>query len=147
MLIETPYCSRPDCVQKFVCANDHCCWSDGEVGTGASGQMVEAKRAVRIGSIFTFVYFLGFTIVMPFLQAHRDALECDALCYGSQTSLRSALSLVGSVIVNRLSDRIGRKPTLWLGIVGSLASLSIGLAIPSLTGMWLGIAKQFSFRK
>ena len=54
-------------------------------------------------------------------SAQRDKLGCDALCLGSMTSARSALSLVGGVLVGRLSDGVGRKPAVLLGLAGGLA--------------------------
>ena len=61
-----------------------------------------------LGALSVFVSMLGASLTFPFLQAQRDSLGCDALCYGSLSSARSALSLIGSAIIGRLSDRVGR---------------------------------------
>jgi len=98
-----------------------------------------AKRGVLLGNLFIFFSSFGMTLTMPFLQARRDELGCDALCYGSMTSARSALGLLGSLMIGRLSDRTGRRPMLCLGLLGTLVSLSVAIVMPSLFGMWLAL--------
>ena len=73
------------------------------------------------------------------MQTQRDSLGCDALCYGSMMSTRSALSLIGSILVGRLSDKIGRIRVLWIGLISSILSYYIGYSIPSIQGMWLAM--------
>ncbi len=94
---------------------------------------------ITIGSISVFISFFGASLTFPFLQAHRDKLECDALCYGSMNSLRSGLSLVGAVLVGRLSDRLGRKVALWIGCASSLVSYLINWSSLSLSGLWMSM--------
>lgn len=78
-------------------------------------------------------------ITFPFAQARRDALDCDALCQGGQTSMRSGLTLIGAALVGRASDRLGRIPMLWMGVAATLASLSINGSYDTLDGMWWAI--------
>ena len=66
-------------------------------------------------------------------------MGCDALCYGSMMSARSALSLIGSILVGRMSDKIGRIRVLWIGLISSVASYYIGYSIPTMQGMWLAM--------
>ena len=51
-------------------------------------------------------------------------------------SARSALSLVGSVLVGRMSDKIGRIRVLWIGLISSIISYYIGYSVPTIGGMW-----------
>ena len=67
------------------------------------------------------------------------AAGCDALCYGSMMSARSALSLIGSVLVGRMSDKMGRLHVLWIGLGSSILSYWISYSMPSIMGMWLSI--------
>ncbi|KAK1743715.1 hypothetical protein QTG54_005312 [Skeletonema marinoi] len=89
-------------------------------------------------------------------RTRRDELGCDALCYGSMTSVRGALGLVGTALIGRLSDRndsllakslgsvgkggnnSGRRGCLLLGIIASLLGLIIALD-DSLIGLWLSM--------
>lgn len=75
----------------------------------------------------------------PFLQSQRDSLGCDALCYGTMQSARSGLTLVGSVFVGRLSDRLGRKTCLYIGLAASVLSYAISVNFNSLEGMRLAM--------
>lgn len=94
---------------------------------------------MTLGVLSVFLSILGASLTFPFMQAQRDLLQCDALCYGSMQSARSALSLVGSVVVGRMSDQLGRFPVLWIGITSSLVSYCITFSSQSLTGMWLAM--------
>jgi len=65
--------------------------------------------------------------------------SCDALCVGSMTSTRSALGLVGGVIVGRLSDHYGRRSALVLGLLAGIMSTIIFGLVDSLQGLWLSM--------
>lgn len=81
----------------------------------------------------------GFAICMPFFQSRRDELNCDVLCQGSMTSLRSFLNLIGSVIIGRLSDNLSdRKKCIYLGALASIADFIILGSTFSISGLWWG---------
>lgn len=82
---------------------------------------------------------IGASLTFPFLQAQRDKLSCDALCYGSMQSARSALNMIGTFMIGRLSDRLGRSKVLWIGTSASLFSYGINLYSDSITMMWLSM--------
>src|SRR6056300_1420588 len=107
----------------------------------------------------TSIFFLicGLSLTFPQMQSRRDELGCDTLCYGSMTSLRGALGLVGTAVIGRLSDRndsllaksfesvgkfggsSGRRGCLVLGIIASLAGCIIAVTMNSLLGLWLSL--------
>ena len=58
---------------------------------------------------------------------------------GSMTSVRSALDLVGKVIVGRLSDTMGRFPALNLGVLASMMGTTLFGTMDSLNGLWLAM--------
>jgi hypothetical protein len=43
----------------------------------------QVNYGVLLGSLSVFMSFVGASATFPFLQAQRDALSCDALCYGT----------------------------------------------------------------
>jgi len=96
-------------------------------------------RGVMLGSIMSFISVAAAAISFPFMQTRRDALGCDALCQGGQTSLRSGLMLVGASLIGRSSDQFGRKPMLMIGLVASLSSLAISASMDTILGMWIAI--------
>jgi hypothetical protein len=111
--------------------------------TGATPEVPETRspkppqhRGILIGSLMSFLSVSAAAVSFPFTQTRRDALGCDALCQGGQTSLRSALTLVGATLIGRASDRFGRVPMLWVGLLASLASLAISGGLDTLQGLW-----------
>jgi len=100
-----------------------------------------------LGSVMSFISVSAAAVTFPFLQVRRDALGCDALCQGGQTSLRSALTLVGATVVGHASDRLGRIPMLWLGTAGSMLSLALNLGMDSLTGTWVALVPVALFNQ
>jgi len=119
----------------------------------------EALRGTLYGSLSLALIIAGFSLTMPHLQSRRDALQCDSLCYGSMTSARSALSLVGGFFISRLSDRdtsfvartigggSGRKACLYIGTVASIIGLMIGGATFSIAGMYLSMVPGALFQQ
>ena len=95
-------------------------------------------RGILYGSLSVAFLIGGYGICMPFYQSRRDELQCDSLCYGSMTSLRSFLSLFGSALVGRMSD-YGRKWCLMVGCIASLVGLFINASTFSIQGMYLGM--------
>jgi MFS family permease len=105
------------------------------------------------------IFFLisGLSLTFPQMQSRRDELGCDALCYGSMTSVRGALAFVGTAVIGRLSDRNdsllarsfgsigkgggsnGRRGCLFLGIIASLSGCIIAVTLNSLSGLWLSM--------
>jgi DHA1 family tetracycline resistance protein-like MFS transporter len=98
------------------------------------------RWGILLGSLSVFISVLGAAVTFPFLQSQRDKLNCDTLCYGTMQSMRSGLSLFGTVIISRLSDKIGRSRVLWLGVTASCCSYLILLSsTSSLTSMWISL--------
>lgn len=82
---------------------------------------------------------LSLTMTIPFSSSQRDKHGCDALCMGYMTSCRSALGLVGGVVVGRLSDSVGRKAAILLGLVAGIAGTFLFGSMDSLSGLWLSM--------
>ena len=97
------------------------------------------SRGILYGSLSVFISFMGASLTFPFLQEQRDKLGCDALCYGTMQSTRAGLTLLGSVLVGRLSDRLGRRIPLYIGLASSISGYLISLHFNSINGMWLAM--------
>ena len=100
------------------------------------GKRSNMHHGVLLGSISVFISILGAAVTFPFLQSQRDKLACDALCYGSMMSMRSGMSLIGTAIVGRASDRFGRKSALYVGVCASLLTVALNYRVPSISDMW-----------
>eukprot|EP01036_Dinobryon_divergens_P035146 gene35146-45499_t len=94
---------------------------------------------VLFGSLSIFFSMLGASLTFPYLQAQRDKLSCDALCFGSMQSARSGLTMLGTMLVGRMSDRLGRSTVLWIGTAASMFSYAVNLQGSSITAMWISM--------
>lgn len=148
---------KPIIVEMVADSADDCGRHDEHSKTCRSS---EARQSLVTGTfvscISIFFLICGLSLTFPQMQSRRDELGCDALCYGSMTSVRGALGLVGTALIGRLSDRndsflaktlgsvgkggnsSGRRGCLLLGIIASLLGCIIALD-DSLTGLWLSM--------
>lgn len=107
----------------------------------ASSARENLQRGTLLGSISVALLILSFSLTMPHLQSRRDALGCDALCYGSLLSTRSLLSLIGAALMGRLSDISSHARTycLYTGSLASLMGMILAAQTNSITGMWISM--------
>src|SRR4029453_6659503 len=76
-----------------------------------------------------FIDLLGFGIIIPLLPFYAESFGATALMVGLLGTSFSLMQFVFSPIWGRLSDRIGRKPIILLGLMGScLSYLMLALA-------------------
>lgn len=115
------------------------------------------KQGTLLSCISLFLLITGASLTFPHMQSRRDELGCDALCYGSMTSVRGALGLIGTALMGKLSDKngsflamslgriglskppSGRRACLYIGTISSLIGLGIAVSVDSLTGLWLSM--------
>jgi DHA1 family tetracycline resistance protein-like MFS transporter len=127
-----------------------------------SNDLNQAEQTLQSGTILSCFSLLllitGASLTFPHLQSRRDALGCDSLCYGSMTSVRGALGLIGTSLMGTLSDKngsflaltlgkigfgaaapSGRRACLYIGTMASLIGLAIAASVDSLVGLWLSM--------
>jgi DHA1 family tetracycline resistance protein-like MFS transporter len=95
-----------------------------EVGSSTinRGFTVEAKKRSLIVIFLTvFIDLLGFGIVLPLLPRYAKSLHASPLALGLLMSSFSGMQFLFSPIWGRLSDRIGRRPVLLIGLLSSAA--------------------------
>ena len=95
--------------------------------------------------VTVFVDLLGFGIIIPLLPFYAERFGGTAQTVALLSASFSAMQFIFMPIWGRLSDRVGRRPILLLGLFGSFASyLAFGLAgsLPLLfvSRMFAGIA-------
>jgi DHA1 family tetracycline resistance protein-like MFS transporter len=78
----------------------------------------------QLGVVFTIVFIdlLGFGIVLPLLPTYAATFGVTPAAIGFLVTSFSLLQLVAVPFWGGLSDRIGRRPVLIVGLVGSAAS-------------------------
>jgi len=120
-----------------------------------SNNKTYAQKDITLYACFSLAFLIGsFSLTMPYLQSRRDELQCDSFCQGSLTSLRSILSLIGSVLMGRVSDALvqrqwshGRSVCLYIGNLASLIGLILSITIPTQRGLWLSIIPGALFQQ
>jgi MFS transporter, DHA1 family, tetracycline resistance protein len=84
-----------------------------------------------------FIDLLGFGIVIPFLPIYAQRLSVGAGSVGLILSVYSLMQFVCAPILGRVSDNIGRRPIIMLGLFGSSLSYVIYGYSDSLSGLLL----------
>ncbi|HXW85361.1 MAG TPA: MFS transporter, partial [Candidatus Binataceae bacterium] len=89
-----------------------------------------ATRAPRLILFLTvFIDLLGFGIVIPFLPLFAERMGVGAAGVGVILAAYSAAQLVTAPVLGRISDRVGRRPIIMVGLLGSsLGYLVYGFA-------------------
>ena len=93
-------------------------------GARSSRRAGRPPLPVGFGSLWSTVALdlVGFGIVLPILPLWAKDLGASGLTVGLILASYSFAQLVGSPVLGRLSDRIGRKPLLVLALTGSAAA-------------------------
>jgi len=115
------------------------------MSTPQAGQPV-APAATRAGVwrliLFATVFFdlLGFGIVIPFLPMYAARLGIGAGAIGVILSAYSAMQFICAPLLGRLSDRVGRRPIILLGLFGSSLSYLVYAMADSFSGLLISRA-------
>lgn len=94
------------------------------------------NRPLIVIFVTVFVDLLGFGIVLPLLQVYAKKLEASSNTVGLLAASFSAMQFLFSPLWGRLSDRVGRRPIILLGLAGSVlfyALFGVASAVGSLT--------------
>ena len=92
------------------------------------------RRHVLILSFALVVVMLGFGMVIPIFPFYIEEMGAGGTALGLLVAVAALLEFVCSPIWGAISDRIGRKPVLMIGLVGyALSSLLFGLS----TELWM----------
>ena len=89
------------------------------------------KRNLYILTFTLFVVMLGYGIVIPILPFYIESMDAGGTELGLLTASYAVMRLICGPIWGSLSDRMGRKPILLIGIFGYV-----------ITMIWFGLATQ-----
>ncbi len=79
---------------------------------------MKSKKVLAILFAVMFLVMVGFGIIIPVLPFYAEELGASPLELGLLMSVYSLMQFLFSPMWGRISDRIGRKPVLLLGISG-----------------------------
>jgi MFS transporter, DHA1 family, tetracycline resistance protein len=110
-----------------------------EVSPAATGHK---RSSLAIIFVTVFIDLLGFAIVLPLLPRYAQYFQASASTLGMLMASFSAMQFIFSPIWGRVSDRVGRRPILIMGLAGSMVSYAIFGLASSLPpgGRMLGLA-------
>ncbi len=97
-----------------------------------------ASRVILFATVFFDL--LGFGIVIPFLPMYATRLGIGAGAIGLLLSAYSITQFIFAPLLGRLSDRIGRRPIIMLGLLGSSLSYLIYGFTDSFAGLLISRA-------
>src|SRR5690242_8691640 len=106
--------------------------------SGGGTSIMNKPLAVVMLTLLTT--FIGFGIIIPVMPELIKRVDSEALALhtGLLLSIYSAVSFIMSPLWGALSDRIGRRPIILIGILGFAASfLVFGLGAHSLVMMYI----------
>ncbi len=84
-----------------------------------------------------FIDLLGFGIIIPLLPFYAESFGANAFVVGLLSTSFSLMQFLFSPVLGRLSDRIGRRPIILLGLAGSCASYLVLAVASSLAVVFL----------
>jgi len=95
------------------------------------------KSPLVVLFVTVFIDLIGFGIVLPLLPFYAEHFGANALLVGLLSTSFSLMQLLFAPVWGRLSDSVGRRPIILIGLLGSSISyLTFGLA-PSLPILFL----------
>jgi len=103
----------------------------GEQGTKAG------RSPLLFIFLTVFIDLLGFGIVIPLLPIYSDAFHADEIQLGLLFSCFSGMQFIFAPMWGRLSDRIGRRPVLIGGLIGTAASYVLFGKATSMTMLYV----------
>jgi len=84
-----------------------------------SAAAVVDRASQTILFVTVFVDLLGFGIVIPFLPMFAERLGVSAFGIGWILAIYSLAQLLFAPVLGRISDRVGRRPIIMIGLLGS----------------------------
>jgi DHA1 family multidrug resistance protein-like MFS transporter len=93
--------------------------------------MTASKRNLIILTFVLFVVMLGYGIIIPILPFYIENMDAGGTELGLLVASYAVMRLIFGPIWGSLSDRVGRKPILIIGILGY-----------AITMVWFGLATQ-----
>ncbi len=84
--------------------------------------MPRSRSPLAIIFLVVFIDLLGFGIVLPLLPRYGEHFDADKMTLGFLMASFSAMQFLFAPLWGRLSDRIGRRPVLLVGLAGSTLS-------------------------
>jgi len=93
--------------------------------TGRNENRLQTKTALPILFVVMFLVMIGFGIIIPVLPFYAEEIGANPTELGLLMAVYSLMQLIFAPIWGQVSDRIGRKPVMMIGIAGLALSFFI----------------------
>src|SRR5256886_12663041 len=91
--------------------------------------MARQRSPLFVLFLTVFIDLVGFGIVIPILPLYAEHFRASPVTIGWLTGIYSGMQIIFTPILGKLSDRFGRKPVLFVSIVGTALGFALmGLA-------------------
>lgn len=100
--------------------------------------MAQSRSPLLPIFLTVFVDVLGLTLVLPLLPFYAEHFGASPLVVGTLTASYAACQLFSGPVLGRISDRLGRKPTLLASQIGTFAGFLVLGSAHSLWMLFLG---------
>src|SRR3954468_6661479 len=85
-----------------------------------------------------FIDLVGFGIVIPILPLYAEHFHASPIAIGWLTGIYSGMQIIFTPILGKLSDRFGRRPVLFISIVGTAIGFALMGLAHSMTLLFAG---------
>jgi MFS family permease len=85
-----------------------------------------------------FIDLVGFGIVMPILPLYAEHFHASPVAIGWLTGIYSGMQIIFTPILGKLSDRLGRRPVLFVSIAGTAIGFALMGMAHSMTLLFAG---------
>jgi len=85
-----------------------------------------------------FIDLVGFGIVIPILPLYAEHFHASPVAIGWLTGIYSGMQIIFTPILGKLSDRFGRRPVLFISIVGTAIGFALMGMAHSMTLLFAG---------
>src|ERR1700733_7948487 len=85
----------------------------------------QRRAALLVLFLTVFLDLLGFGIVIPFLPLYAQRMHLGAPGIGLVLSIYSLMQFICAPVLGRISDHVGRRPIIMLGLFGSAAGYMV----------------------
>lgn len=123
-------------------ANPYASPTDPSASVEPASPRAPGKGSLAVIFLTVFIDLLGFGLVLPLLPLYgrQFAVDHSGLTLGLLMASFSAMQFVFAPLWGRLSDRIGRRPVLLVGLAGSVvfyALFGVATVYESLAGLFI----------
>ncbi|HWI63185.1 MAG TPA: MFS transporter [Symbiobacteriaceae bacterium] len=120
-------------------ASPACCWRSASGWPSKTKERKSHMQRRILGILFAvlFIVMLGFSILFPVEPYYAKTFGATAGTMGWLMASYSLAQFIFSPVWGRLSDRVGRKPVMLIGLAGYTISMTLMGLATSLTGLFV----------